>query len=165
MIILTIYIAVIYGILYLNFAAYPIVFQRGHGWNTGIGGLAFLGILVGTVISVIISVFYINPHYVKVAKRKGGKADPEDRLPPATWGGGLIVIGLTGFAATDAPNVHWIAPILFGIPFGVGVIVTFLAILNYLIESYLIYAASVLAANSVLRSLFGAAFPLFTTQM
>lgn len=28
-----------------------------------------------------------------------------------------------------------------------------------------IYAASVLAANSVLRSLFGAAFPLFTTQM
>jgi len=28
-----------------------------------------------------------------------------------------------------------------------------------------IYAASVLAANSVLRSLFGAAFPLFTTYM
>ena len=28
-----------------------------------------------------------------------------------------------------------------------------------------IYAASVLAANSVLRSLFGTAFPLFTTQM
>ena len=28
-----------------------------------------------------------------------------------------------------------------------------------------IYAASVLAANSLLRSLFGAAFPLFTTQM
>lgn len=35
----------------------------------------------------------------------------------------------------------------------------------YLVDSYLIYAASVLAANSVLRSLFGAAFPLFTTQM
>lgn len=32
-------------------------------------------------------------------------------------------------------------------------------------DAYLIYAASVLAANSVLRSLFGAAFPLFTTQM
>lgn len=35
----------------------------------------------------------------------------------------------------------------------------------YLVDAYLIYAASVLAANSVLRSLFGAAFPLFTTQM
>lgn len=37
--------------------------------------------------------------------------------------------------------------------------------MNYLIDAYTIYAASVLAANSVLRSLFGAAFPLFTTQM
>lgn len=37
--------------------------------------------------------------------------------------------------------------------------------MNYLIDAYTIYAASVLAANSVLRSLFGAAFPLFTEQM
>jgi hypothetical protein len=37
--------------------------------------------------------------------------------------------------------------------------------MNYLIDAYTIYAASVLAANSVLRSLFGAAFPLFTVQM
>lgn len=35
----------------------------------------------------------------------------------------------------------------------------------YLIESYPIYAASVLASNSILRSLFGAAFPLFTSKM
>jgi hypothetical protein len=38
-------------------------------------------------------------------------------------------------------------------------------VLGYLVDSYTIYAASVLAANSVLRSFFGAAFPLFTTQM
>ena len=34
-----------------------------------------------------------------------------------------------------------------------------------MIDAYTIYAASVLAANTVLRSLFGAAFPLFTAQM
>lgn len=44
-------------------------------------------------------------------------------------------------------------------------VLIFLGIMNYLIDSYTIFAASVLAANSVLRSLFGAAFPLFTTQM
>lgn len=44
-------------------------------------------------------------------------------------------------------------------------VLVFLSCMNYLIDSYTIYAASVLAANSVLRSLFGAAFPLFTTQM
>jgi hypothetical protein len=44
-------------------------------------------------------------------------------------------------------------------------VLVFLSISNYLIDSYTIFSASVLAANSVLRSLFGAAFPLFTTQM
>ncbi|KAK8865607.1 hypothetical protein IAR55_000751 [Kwoniella newhampshirensis] len=163
--IMSVYTALIYGILYLFFAAYPIIFQRGHGWNTGIGGLAFLGVLVGTILSVILSVFVSNPQYVATAKRKGGRADPEDRLPPAMWGGVLIVIGLAGTAATDGPDVHWIAPIIFGVPFGCGIIVVFLSVLGYLVDSYTIYAASVLAANSVLRSLFGAAFPLFTTQM
>ncbi|WVR05572.1 hypothetical protein IAU60_002591 [Kwoniella sp. DSM 27419] len=163
--ILTVYTALIYGILYLNFAAYPIVFQQGHGWNVGIGGLAFLGVLIGTILSVLISIVWINPQYIKTAKKKGGRAAPEDRLPPSLWGGALIVIGLAGFAATDGPNTHWIAPIIFGIPFGCGLIVVFLAVLGYLVDSYTIYAASVLAANSVLRSLFGAAFPLFTRQM
>lgn len=57
------------------------------------------------------------------------------------------------------------ASIAAGVPFGAGMILVFLGVINYLIDSYTIYAASVLAANAVLRSLFGAAFPLFTTQM
>lgn len=44
-------------------------------------------------------------------------------------------------------------------------ILVFLGIMNYLIDSYTIYAASCLAANSVLRSMFGTIFPLFTTYM
>lgn len=44
-------------------------------------------------------------------------------------------------------------------------VLVFLGIMNYLIDAYTIFAASVLAANSVLRSLFGAIFPLFTTYM
>lgn len=50
-------------------------------------------------------------------------------------------------------------------PFGFGMVLVFLSIMNYLIDSYVIFAASVLAANAVLRSLFGAAFPLFTPYM
>jgi hypothetical protein len=52
-----------------------------------------------------------------------------------------------------------------GVPFGFGMVLVFLSIMNYLIDAYTIFAASVLAANSVIRSLFGAAFPLFTTYM
>ena len=52
-----------------------------------------------------------------------------------------------------------------GVPFGFGMVLVFLGVMNYLIDAYTIFAASVLAANSVLRSLFGFAFPLFTSQM
>lgn len=161
---LTLYTAIIYGVLYLEFEAYPIVFQQLRGWNSGEGGLAFLGLLVGVVLSVVVNLVYINPTYLKTVHKRG-RPMPEDRLPPAIWGGVLLVIGLAGFAATNGPDIHWIAPIIFGVPFGLGMVVVFLACLGYLIESYTIYAASVLAANSVLRSLFGAAFPLFTPYM
>jgi hypothetical protein len=50
-------------------------------------------------------------------------------------------------------------------PFGFGMVFVFLGIMNYLIDAYTIYAASVLAANSIIRSCFGAGFPLFTTYM
>lgn len=37
------YIGVQYGILYLSFTAYPIVFQEIRGWAAGMAGLPFLG--------------------------------------------------------------------------------------------------------------------------
>lgn len=61
--------------------------------------------------------------------------------------------------------MNYMISIAAGVPFGFGMILVFLGIMNYLIDAYTIYAASVLAANAVLRSLFGTAFPLFTTQM
>lgn len=42
------YIAVVYGILYLCFIAYPIIFSGLRGWSPSISGLGFLGIGLGT---------------------------------------------------------------------------------------------------------------------
>lgn len=39
------------------------------------------------------------------------------------------------------------------------------SVLNYLVDAYTIFAASVLAANNALRSMFAAGFPLFTPTM
>jgi hypothetical protein len=162
--ILSIYIAIIYGTLYLNFAAYPIIFQQMRGWSGGEQGLAFLGIAGGVVIAITVVLLMVNKQYVKASQQQGTPA-PEERLPPAFYAGIMCVVGLAGFAATCGPDIHWIASILFGIPFGFGMVLIFLSTMGYLVDSYTIYAASVLAANSVLRSLFGAAFPLFTPKM
>jgi hypothetical protein len=108
---------------------------------------------------------YDNKRYARIEEEHEGDAPPEARLPPAIIGAVALPIGLFWFAWTNSPSVHWIVSIIGTAPFGFGMVLVFLGCMNYLIDAYTIYAASVLAANSVLRSIFGAVFPLFTTYM
>jgi hypothetical protein len=162
--VLSVYMAIIYGTLYMLFGAFPICFQGARGWGEGVGGLAFLGVTIGMVLAIVL-VPLGNRLYLQAASRHGGRAPPEARLVPAMAGGVAIPIGLFWFAWTNYPSIHWISSVAAGVPFGFGMVVVFLAITNYLVDAYAPFAASVLAANSVLRSLFGFAFPLFTTYM
>ncbi|EFE42601.1 MFS multidrug transporter, putative [Trichophyton verrucosum HKI 0517] len=161
---LSTYMAIVYGTLYMLFSAFPVVYQQHRGWSPGIGGLAFLGVLGGILAAMVINLLD-NKRYAKVSKEYNGFAPPEERLPVAIIGGIAIPIGLFWFAWTNGPQIHWIVSIIASAPFGFGMVLVFLCLMNYLIDAYTIYAASVLAANSVLRSLFGAAFPLFTRYM
>ncbi|RMZ88040.1 hypothetical protein DV736_g4740, partial [Chaetothyriales sp. CBS 134916] len=162
--ILTIYTAIIYGTLYMLFSAFPIVFQETRGWSQGVGGLAFCGVAVGIISGVIYNIFD-NKRYVRIEQDSGGEAPPEARLPPAILASFCIPIGIFWFAWTNYTSIPWIVCIIGSAIFGFGIVLMFLPVMNYLIDSYTIYAASVLAANSILRSLFGAIFPLFTTYM
>ncbi|TKA80314.1 hypothetical protein B0A55_02199 [Friedmanniomyces simplex] len=161
---LSIYMAIIYGTLYMLFGAFPIVYQDDRGWSPGIGGLAFLGVAVGMIFAVAYSI-WDNKRYARVSDQNGGFAPPEARLPITMIGGIAVPIGLFWFAWTNYPSINYMVSIAAGVPFGFGMVMVFLGIMNYLIDAYVIYAASVLAANAVLRSIFGACFPLFTTQM
>ncbi|EXJ87410.1 hypothetical protein A1O3_04370 [Capronia epimyces CBS 606.96] len=161
---ISIYMAIIYGTLYMCFGAFPIVYQQGRGWSPGIGGLSFLGVAVGMLTGVVYSIFD-NKRYARIEEENDGEAPPEARLPPAAVGAVALPIGLFWFAWTNSPSIHWIVSIIGTVPFGFGMVLVFLGCMNYLIDAYTVYAASVLAANSVLRSLFGASFPLFTTYM
>ncbi|KAK3203612.1 hypothetical protein GRF29_106g82664 [Pseudopithomyces chartarum] len=163
---LSLYMAIIYGTLYMLFGAYPIVYRLGRGWNEGVGGLPFIGVAIGMIAAVTYTIVYDNKRYLRcVEKSPNGFAAPEDRLPTAIVGGVSLPIGLFWFAWTNSPDLPWAASVAAGIPFGFGMVLIFLSILNYLIDAYTIFAASVLAGNGIIRSVFGAAFPLFTSQM
>jgi multidrug resistance protein len=161
---LSLYMAIVYGTLYMLFDAFPIIFQEIRGWSEGVGSLPFLAVMIGMMIAVGVNM-YDNKRYVKIHKAHNGFAPPEARLPPTMWGGLAIPIGLFWFAWTNSASIHWIVCVLATAPFGFGMVFVFLGIMNYLIDAYTIYAASVLAANSIIRSCFGAGFPLFTTYM
>lgn len=163
---LSLYHAIIYGILYMLFGAFPIVYRMGRGWNEGISGLPFVAVAIGIFLAIAYVIFYDNKQYMKKVNASGvGYTTPEARLPMCIIGAIALPIGLFWFAWTNSPSLPWAASVVAAIPFGFGMVLIFLSIMNYLIDSYTIFAASVLAANGIIRSVFGAAFPLFTKQM
>ncbi|KAG8724928.1 hypothetical protein FRC09_011819 [Ceratobasidium sp. 395] len=161
---LSIYTALIYGTLYGLFAAFPVVFQRGRHFTPGEGGLAFLGVGLGIVIATSLTPIS-NKIYYRAIEKGNGVAPPEARLVMGCVGAVLLPVSMTWFAWTTYPSIHYIVPIIAGVPFGAGMLLVFTSVISYLIDSYTLYAASALAANAVLRSIMGAAFPLFTPRM
>jgi MFS family permease len=154
------YLAILYGTIYMFLGAFAVVYQQGRGWNAGVGGLAFLGLVVGMLLGLLYTIID-NKRYRKLGKT----ATPESRLPPSMVGAIALPIGMFAFAWTNSPSIHWSASIILSSGFGFGCAVVFLSILNYLVDAYTIYAASVLGATAMYRSFIGAAFPLFTSQM
>ncbi|CAN9154574.1 unnamed protein product [Alternaria alternata] len=162
---ITIYMSFIYGLLYLFLTAYALVFQGVYGWSAGIGGLAYFGMVAGEVIAFIIIVCD-NPRYVRKLEANNNIPVPEWRLPISMVGGVLFAGGLFWFGWTGyTGQIHWIVPVLSGLLTGFGIFSIFLSLLNYIVDAYLMFAASAIAANTFMRSIFGGVFPLFATFM
>jgi MFS transporter, DHA1 family, multidrug resistance protein len=162
---LSIYMAFIYGLLYLFLTAYPIVFQQIHGMTGGVGGLPYFGMIIGMICAGIYIVL-TQPSYNKKLAANNGIPIPEWRIPPIIIGGlsfagGLFWFGWSGYKR----EIHWIVPTLSGLLTGFGLLSIFLQSLNYLVDAYLMFAASAIAGNTFLRSLAGAGFPLFSQYM
>jgi hypothetical protein len=165
LLLVTIYLALIYGILYLTFEAYPISFQEVRGWShAGVAALPFLSILVGVFIGGALIIFVTKTRFARKMK-KHGRVVPEERLPPMIVGSILLPIGLFWFGWTSNKNISWVPQVIAGVPIGAGILVIFMQGLNYIIDVYLMYANSAIAGNTLVRSAMGGAFPLFATQM
>lgn len=134
---LSIYMAFIYGLLYLFLTAYPIVFQQIHGMNPGVGGLPFFGMIIG-MFSAGITIVLMQPSYNRKLAANNNIPIPEWRLPPVVAGGVSFTLGLFWFAWSGyRRDIHWIAPTLSGLLTGFGLLSIFLQSLNYIVDAYL----------------------------
>lgn len=134
---LSIYMAFIYGILYLFLTAYPFVFQGVHHMTPGISGLTFFGMILGQLIAGV-TVLLQQPWYQRKLAANNGIPIPEWRLPSVIAGGvaftgGIFWFGWSGYRA----DIHWIVPTASGILTGFGLMSIFLQSLNYLVDAYL----------------------------
>lgn len=159
-----VYLSVVYMLLYMLFSIYPFVFQQMRGWNSGVGQLPLIGTVVGACFGGSY-VFYVSAQDKKKILA-GETRRPEDRLHVAMVGGIMFPLSMFGFAWSGNYNeVHWIVPTIFGVILSASILLVFVAYLNYLTDSYLMFAASALAANTICRSACGSAAPLFTDFM
>lgn len=164
---ITLYMSVIYGLLYMFFFAYPIVYGEGKGWSDSMIGVMFIPIGVGVVLSSCIAPF-VNRDYNKRAQvyRDRGELPPAElRLIPMMFSCWFVPIGLFAFAWSSYPSVSWAGPCFSGLACGFGFTCLYNPANNYIVDSYQHYAASGLAAKTFVRSIWGACVPLFTIQM
>ena len=167
---LSLYNSFTFSVLFAFFGAYPFTFENVYGFNTWQYGLTFLGIMTGVLTAVATVMVCDRLIYFKKYKQglKEGKTvvAPEHRLYAGMMGAFGIPIGLFWFAWSARRDVHWISPVLAGIPFAWGNLGIFISAALYLLDVYgPLNGASAMAANGLARYTMGAVFPLFTFQM
>ncbi|KAI9661747.1 MAG: hypothetical protein M1821_008986 [Bathelium mastoideum] len=156
-----VYIALLYGIYYSFFEAFPLVYVDIYGFNLGQMGLTFLSITVAVLISIASYWSYI---YWRVEPdiRANGLGAPERRLIPALFAAWLCPAGLFIYAWTSRADVHWIVSVVGVGIFTVGIFILIQCIFLYLPFVYPQYAASLFAGNDLARSTLAAGAVLFS---
>ncbi|KAI9877951.1 MAG: hypothetical protein M1830_002358 [Pleopsidium flavum] len=161
---LSLYVSYLYGLMYLVLSTFPLLWSNVYHESIGIGGLNYISLGLGFFLATQITA-PLNDRIYRRLKRNNGVGKPEFRVPLMVPGSCLVPIGLFIYGWSAQYHVHWIVPNIGIAIFSAGVIIGFQCIQTYLIDSYTRYAASAVAAATVLRSLAGFGFPLFAPYM
>ncbi|KAJ5180123.1 MFS multidrug transporter [Penicillium capsulatum] len=165
--ILALYMAYVYGTMYLTLATFPTLWTSPeyYGQSQGIAGLNYISMGLGFLLGSQICAPLIDRIYCRLKHRNGGVGRPEFRVPLLAVAAFCMPVGLFIYGWTAQTRCHWIAPNIGICIFSIGCIVAFQSIQAYIVDSYTRYAASALAAAACLRSLAGFSFPLFAPYM
>ncbi|KKY24945.1 putative mfs multidrug [Phaeomoniella chlamydospora] len=162
---LAIYMAFIYGLMYLVLSTFPTLWTTVYGESVGTGSLNYLSLGIGFLLGSQIPAHLNDSVYRRLKARNSGLGTPEFRVPLMIPGSLLVPFGLFIYGWTAQYHTHWIFPNLGAAIFAAGVVMCFQCMQTYLIEAYTTFAASAVAAATVLRSLAGFGFPLFAPSM
>ena len=122
------YHSFVFGVLFAFFDSYPLTFIKVYGFTFAQVGLAFLGILIGTVLAVLTFIVVDKTIYQKKKLAAAPeKPAPEERLYVSMMGAFGVPIALFWFAWTARADIQFMVPITAGVPFGWGVVTLFVS--------------------------------------
>ncbi|PCG98508.1 Major facilitator superfamily domain, general substrate transporter [Penicillium occitanis (nom. inval.)] len=150
-----VYMAFIFGLTYLLFATFPVVFEETYHWEVGVTGLAYLGLGIGCVLGLITFSLLSD-------KLSGGRdGTPERRLILMILIGLFIPVGIFWYGWAADRAAQWIVPIIGTSFIGTGTLVVSASAQLYIVDIFGPQgAASALAALTLIRNASGAFLPL-----
>jgi hypothetical protein len=125
---LTAYLSLVYGLLYCQFEALPIIFGQ-RGFNTIETGIVFIAVGIGTVLGALLNI-YNSRHYPELTREWRGFPPPESRLIGAMVGAPTLVLALLWVGWLGAFRViPWYVPALGLISLGMAISSSFISVL------------------------------------
>lgn len=176
---LTVFLTLEYGLFYAMFSVVPTIMEGYHGFNAGQTGLTFIALGLGSLFASFANLWHCR-HYKDITPMWKGITPPEERLWGAMVGGPVFVISIFWLAFTgnypDVPCELSLclreqqqlttgvgpAPMVALLLFGYGLTACYVSVMSFIVDSYLFFAASGLAANMVCRSVGGAVLPFLS---
>lgn len=118
---LSLYAALIFGVIYLLFTTFDDVFVGQYGFSRSTSGLPYLGMGVALVLCVFIF-GHLSPRIQATRVKAEGikQPRPEYRLLPMIWFSPFVAVGLIIYGWTAYYRVHWIVPIISTFLVGIG---------------------------------------------
>ncbi|KAJ5333717.1 uncharacterized protein N7506_007500 [Penicillium brevicompactum] len=171
LIVMTIYLTLVYGSLYLSYQLFPRAF-RARGWSKPTATLPFLAVGLGVITALALFSTFTMTWYKKrwEAAQKEPKGEstpariaPEKRLPPMVFGAVLLPPALLWFGWSG--DTHWIAQVIACYAIGVALQTIFICGIVYIVDVYLLNTVSAISIHVMVRSVVSATFPLFEGPM
>ncbi|CAK7229720.1 hypothetical protein SBRCBS47491_007343 [Sporothrix bragantina] len=151
-----------WAMLYMQFSSIHVVYTNVYHFDGLQIGAVYTTVITGAIVGCVSCIIYdriLHTHFARFT------AIPESRLYFSCLGSLLLPAGLFWFGWTARPDVHWIVPTIAIGTFEAGIFIIYLAVFNYFVDTYTVYASSALAAQSMCRNMLAGAFPLFTASM
>ncbi|OAA36131.1 MFS multidrug transporter [Beauveria brongniartii RCEF 3172] len=162
----SLWVSFAWAILYMQFTSIGIVFRSVYEFSSRQVGFVYVAVVAASILSATIAVAQ-DPLLRRIWPQRPGASDntPESRLLSTSVQSVLLPAGLFWFGWTSRPEMHWIFPVLAVGACTMGIFSIYLAVFNYLADTYGRYSSSAQAAQSMCRNLLAGIFPLFTHVM
>jgi MFS family permease len=171
LIVMTIYLTLVYGSLYLSYQLFPRAFQS-RGWSKPAATLPFFAVGLGVVSALgafsAFTMTWYKKRWNAAQKESAGESTPariapEHRLPPMVLGAVLLPPALLWFGWSG--GTHWISQVVACYAIGFALQTVFICGIVYIVDVYLLNTVSATCVHVMVRSVVSATFPLFEGPM